>query len=374
MSAGSVHSCTMHHIGVVDCGRMVEFGVIGCGRQLGKVAMETLERRAPCVATQVRAAPAILRLQRDVVAARLQFSQHAAQEMRVAVVPVGDQRVGVENEPHAALLTRPRVACVAQRRGIGLRTCSTCRSRREPAGALACAGGEAAAQRRLPASRSNAAAKPAASSAARTVPRHATARGTSGCRTRTSAAPCTRRLQHRETERLVDARRCKDRGARRMSAQRRARQFARRIGMLAARTVAPSGRSSAPAMTTGQRERQAAASSVAAFLPSSHQRRPPARTARRHWRRVRLPWHSRPYATSSAAVDTSLVASNGCASAQAPTSARRSPRAGQRPCHCQSSGSGSPRTASHQVRDAGMRCDDHGHVAGMDAACEGTFK
>ena len=48
-----------------------------------------------------------------VMAARLQFAQHAAQEMRVAVVPVGHQRVGVEDEPHAASPAAHGRACAA---------------------------------------------------------------------------------------------------------------------------------------------------------------------------------------------------------------------------------------------------------------------
>ena len=57
---------------------------------------------------EVRAAPRAPRLvDIDRVAARDEFAAHAAQEMRVAVVPVGDQRMAEHYDAHAVSRGRP---------------------------------------------------------------------------------------------------------------------------------------------------------------------------------------------------------------------------------------------------------------------------
>jgi hypothetical protein len=61
---------------------------------------------------EVPAAPAVTRLEdTDVVAEREQLTRDPAEEVRVAVVPVGDERVVEERDLHAATL-RNVAACV----------------------------------------------------------------------------------------------------------------------------------------------------------------------------------------------------------------------------------------------------------------------
>src|SRR3546814_16336813 len=75
---------------------------------------------------QVGPAPAVARLQHpNAMAARKQFPHDAAQEMGVAVVPVGDQRVIEHDELHAPTLR-------SEERRVGKECVSKCRSRWSP--------------------------------------------------------------------------------------------------------------------------------------------------------------------------------------------------------------------------------------------------
>ena len=81
--------------------------------EVGIGAREGFEPGLPGVRQEVVQAPGALRLERlDGVAAGAELAQDAAQEVGVAVVPAGAQRVGEVGDLHAALLARgdPRSA------------------------------------------------------------------------------------------------------------------------------------------------------------------------------------------------------------------------------------------------------------------------
>jgi hypothetical protein len=75
----------------------------------GKGRADRVDRRGAAVAQQVRPAPAVLRLVgRHLVAAIAQLRDDAAQEVRVAVVPVRQQGVTEDRDLHAATVRRAR--------------------------------------------------------------------------------------------------------------------------------------------------------------------------------------------------------------------------------------------------------------------------
>ena len=86
----------------------------GVGLGLGQVGVGLApapERRLALVADQVLAAPAGGGLEDpDLVAAGAQLAHDAAQEVGVAVVPAGGQRVAEDHHPHAARLRATRRA------------------------------------------------------------------------------------------------------------------------------------------------------------------------------------------------------------------------------------------------------------------------
>ncbi len=92
-----------HEVGIADERGDVGAFAVGARRQLGIVASERRQSGLAAVAQQVVEAPGSLGLERhDVVAERLQLAQHAAQEMRVAVVPAGAQRMREGDDLHAS--------------------------------------------------------------------------------------------------------------------------------------------------------------------------------------------------------------------------------------------------------------------------------
>jgi len=97
-------------VGVVEGGIEVEAPrVVGGALEVGEGAGEVVERRLALLAEEVFAAPAIGRLvDRHLVPALLQLGDDPAEEVGVAVVPVGDQRVGEVGDLHAATLARRR--------------------------------------------------------------------------------------------------------------------------------------------------------------------------------------------------------------------------------------------------------------------------
>ena len=87
--------------------------------------MEPFECRHAMGSDKVATTPAVFRLERQsVMTARLQFTQDAPEEMRIAVIPIRNQRMGVENEAHAALSSRRHGWCMS-REGRAAYTCRT---------------------------------------------------------------------------------------------------------------------------------------------------------------------------------------------------------------------------------------------------------
>jgi hypothetical protein len=81
------------------------------GGELRISLIEGLQARLAMIGEQILQAPRLLGLERDdLMAARLQFAKHAAQKVRVAVVPAALQRMGEIADLHAAAL-----ACVGAR-------------------------------------------------------------------------------------------------------------------------------------------------------------------------------------------------------------------------------------------------------------------
>lgn len=88
-------------VGVVEHGFVVEIGPEGLHMQVRIVGQETRQRGGALIRDEVDTAPAGFRLQHQRgMAAPLQFAQDAAQEMGVAVVPVGHNGMCVEDEFH----------------------------------------------------------------------------------------------------------------------------------------------------------------------------------------------------------------------------------------------------------------------------------
>ena len=86
---------------------MREAPPIGHGGQLRKVGSEPLQRNGALFGHQVAAAPAIGRLQRHrLMSTRNQVAHHATQEVCIAMVPVGHQGMGIEQETHSGLRFR----------------------------------------------------------------------------------------------------------------------------------------------------------------------------------------------------------------------------------------------------------------------------
>jgi hypothetical protein len=91
------------HIGPVERGLHLREAGEGAGGQLGIVRVEGVEPCLAVVAQQVLQAPGSLGFEGEhLMPAMHQVPQHAAQEMRVAMVPAGGQRMGEVDELHAA--------------------------------------------------------------------------------------------------------------------------------------------------------------------------------------------------------------------------------------------------------------------------------
>jgi hypothetical protein len=90
-------------VGLVEGGVDVEFPrVVGSGLEVREGAGELAQRLLAVLALEVGAAPAVGRfVDRHLVPAVLQLGGDAAEEVGVAVVPVGDQRVGEDDDLHA---------------------------------------------------------------------------------------------------------------------------------------------------------------------------------------------------------------------------------------------------------------------------------
>jgi hypothetical protein len=112
-----------HHVGVVQRRCVVEPGSVSGDRQVGKPDSEALERSGAMVRDQVRAAPSVFRLQHPCqMTAPFQIRQDTPEKVRIAVVPVGDHGMGVEDELHAATAGVMRVEYNAW-------SCADCRDR-----------------------------------------------------------------------------------------------------------------------------------------------------------------------------------------------------------------------------------------------------
>ena len=96
----------VHQHDVCTVGRRLDvelLRVVEDGPQLGKGAAELVHGAEAVLLEKVAAAPAVARLEdAHGVAAPHELARDAAQEMRVAVVPVGDDRVVEERDVHAA--------------------------------------------------------------------------------------------------------------------------------------------------------------------------------------------------------------------------------------------------------------------------------
>ncbi len=187
---------------------------------------------------EVDAAPGVVRLvDLDRVAARDQFAADAAQEMRVAVVPVGDQRVTEDHDTHAVSVG----ACAAIRSGLpfALRRPGDAAVRREvvvdhPLGPEVTRpgerlDGEALAQRRvIDQVRERGAQRVVVVGSdvdRRRSPHFAQARDVA----EDERAARERRFENGQPERLVARRQCVDRRTREPARQRRRRQIAERM-------------------------------------------------------------------------------------------------------------------------------------------------
>jgi hypothetical protein len=100
-----------HEVGAVERAVEVErrdrLVLAGDGVHPRERAADVGQRLAPAVGDQVLAAPAVARLVADhLVAAIEQLGHDPAQEVRVAVVPVRQQRVAEDHDLHAATSVR----------------------------------------------------------------------------------------------------------------------------------------------------------------------------------------------------------------------------------------------------------------------------
>jgi hypothetical protein len=94
--------------------------VVDLAAQLRERALHVVDRAAALVDHEVGAAPRVERLEHaHVVAAVEQVGHDAAQEVRVAVVPVAHQRVAQDDYPHRADHRQRRVAEVAAGGALG---------------------------------------------------------------------------------------------------------------------------------------------------------------------------------------------------------------------------------------------------------------
>jgi hypothetical protein len=101
-----------HEIGIAQRGVEVDrFPLVRLAAQTRIGAMEAGDRLVAVIAMQVGAAPAVERLQHaHLVSAIQQLAHHAAEEMRVAVIPVRDERVVEHHDAHAILRRSRRAA------------------------------------------------------------------------------------------------------------------------------------------------------------------------------------------------------------------------------------------------------------------------
>ncbi|HUF55272.1 MAG TPA: hypothetical protein VMM55_01795 [Thermohalobaculum sp.] len=100
-----------HELGALQCRLGLLGSAVLADRYLAEHATRVLERLRAVIGHEVRAAPALGRLDRlDRVAERRQFAEHTAQEMSVAVVPAREQRVGELDDPHRATPRRHSAA------------------------------------------------------------------------------------------------------------------------------------------------------------------------------------------------------------------------------------------------------------------------
>jgi hypothetical protein len=111
-------------VGAVE--RLAEVGGgarVGLGREAGVGPPPAEEPGLAVVADEVLAAPAGRGLERpDLVAAGQQLARDAAQEVGVAVVPAGLERVAEQDDPHAAAATGAARAPSPAIAGEGART------------------------------------------------------------------------------------------------------------------------------------------------------------------------------------------------------------------------------------------------------------
>ena len=82
-------------------------GAIPCRGEFGEIRLEPCQRVRPVIGEKIGAAPPVCRLERlGRVAARPQLPEDAAQEVRVAVIPAGGERVDEVDEAHQAAAVR----------------------------------------------------------------------------------------------------------------------------------------------------------------------------------------------------------------------------------------------------------------------------
>jgi hypothetical protein len=105
---GSVHSCTSTRSAPSSAEPRSSSSRSYAGCAGAGTLDEGTQRPLAVVADEVRAAPAVARLvHAHLVPAREQLGDDAAQEVRVAVVPVGGERVDEEDDPHQTRPPRP---------------------------------------------------------------------------------------------------------------------------------------------------------------------------------------------------------------------------------------------------------------------------
>ena len=332
-------------------------------------------------ADQVGAAPAVFRLEAAYfVAPRQQFAQHAAQEMGVAVVPAGNQRLGEQDEAHAS----SRLCCAA---------CACCAARAPQVAmhvprAVDHPLGRVFARARVRAASPSAAQRGGLSSRRRSTRRSPAA--SSGCTNTAAPSQSSRKRgyvgQHQRRAGLRGFQHRRGRRARSARARRTPRR-ARIRGATAASSSAPSstqmaeGRAGAirAAHRAGGAHRvsspaAAAASSTAMFLASSHSR--PAVSAcgcgsRRQWHAVRGRWGRHARAGRRRRPRAAQRRTRGWARSPHPPRPGRARRTPAR--QARSGGSGA--VAAHRAPpggDAGMRHRDHRHGPAAPAAKAGV--
>ena len=99
-------------LGIADQNFCLGIGGVAFRRKLRIRGAKGVEPGVPVIGAKVRQAPIAYGLQRaDIMPARHQLAQHAAQEMRVAVVPARQQGMREIDDLHAAAF---RVTCVAR--------------------------------------------------------------------------------------------------------------------------------------------------------------------------------------------------------------------------------------------------------------------